>query len=1081
MDFKQIYAKDDFAQFLKSFLPDDFEIDQEELNSDYSFKFIEKVAKLGECKSLDLKVFEIDHKSENDPRVTLSKEAFRLMRSYASRRSLIIFKNPKTKNYRLSLITFQTSWDEGKKIKTEYSNPRRYSFYLGPDAKTRTPEKFLIKLGKTNNFKDLLSRFSVEVVNKDFYREIAKFFNRLTGGDVKITTKVQHFEPEMTLPSVDKNDKKTYQEFAVRLIGRIIFCWFLKQKKSDRDISLMPDEFISTEAVENNESYYHNILEKIFFEVLNRPANQRKPELTNGFSKIPYLNGGLFDPHCDDFYENQPNWALKVPDNWFRDLFEILETYNFTIDENTVMDVDLSIDPEMLGRIFENLLAEINPETGESARKSTGSYYTPRPIVEYMVDQSLIQYLITKTQTNEEKIKALVSLDESDDSKNPLTQSEKETIVEALNEVKIIDPACGSGAFPIGILQKIVWILGRVDGDGKLWFGKKTENIDPLLKEDFKKKFANENFDYIRKTGVIRDSIYGVDIQPIAVEVSKLRCFLTLIVDEDIDDNADNRGIKPLPNLEFKFVAANTLVDLPGSSTNSNGQAGLFEHREDIEELKKLRDQYFISNGYEKVEIRSKFKDIQREMFKKQIAVLGQGQMTMALADWDPFSDKSSEWFDPEWMFGFKHFDISIANPPYFNINSINKEFIKHLSERYKDIHTGYNDIVYYFIFLGIDLLERTGCSIFITSNYFLGNKYATKLRRYLNKHTSKIVNFKDRLVFDAASVHTCISISHKEPKSNEVIFYVASSDKQIDSSNFEKELKPFSIKRCELNDNWVLAEDANMKVIKKINNDCYSLGEITVIKKGATSGNRKVFTVDKTFALHNHFERELLRTSINSKNIKRYLLIDSKKFLIYIDGDTKIKEYPNIFEYLIKNKKELTSRNEVTRGLYPWFRLERPREKEIFDAKEKIVVPYRAENNRFAYDDNQGFNDGGGSYALVVEDAQQISIKFLLGILNSKMMDWYYKFIGKPKGNVREYFNAPLSLIPIKKISRNGQEPFVEIVDKILALTKSDDYLSNPTKQSKVHKYERQIDQMVYKLYSLTAEEINIIEDLSK
>ncbi len=766
MNFKDSYHRDDFLLFLKDLIPG-IAKDVRPVSLGSGYKAIKNAIFLGSSDELDLSIFELKIEGKAEKKIFHAKEGFRLMKEYQAFKALAVYFSEEDRNWRLSLMQMTPERTENGKTTQKFSNPRRYSFYLGPQAKTKTPENFLIKKGVVKDFEDLLSRFSVEVVNKEFYKEIAKFFRRLVGGDVKLGSNLDHFEQEMTLPSVDKTDHNTYQEFAVRLIGRVIFCWFLKQKKSSEGISLLSDEFLSTKAVELNDNYYHNILERIFFEILNKPLNQRNPEFSNTYGKIPYLNGGLFDPHNDDFYENQPNWALKIPDDWFLKLFEILETYNFTIDENTVLDADLSIDPEMLGRIFENLLAEINPETGESARKSTGSYYTPRPIVEYMVDQSLVQYLLSKTRVSEEKIKALISVDELDDELYPLIDQEKQKIIAALDEVKIIDPACGSGAFPIGILQKIVFVLGKIDQNGQLWFEKKTEDLDPLLKEDFKKKFANENFDYIRKTGVIRDSIYGVDIQPIAVEVSKLRCFLTLIVDEDIDENAENRGIKPLPNLEFKFVAANTLIDLPGSGA-SDGRINLFEDDSGINQLKKLRDQYFVSNGYDKERIKSKFKDIQREMFKNQIGKGGQGTMTMALAAWNPFADESSSWFDPEWMFGTKNFDVVIANPPYETSRSkgISEQEKKYLQNNYETAEDKF-DYYVFFIEKSAKISKPLGVVCLITPSTYLTKPLSKKIRSFLLRN--KILDIKEfkGLVFQAV-VPTAIIIFQVDSPSAE-------------------------------------------------------------------------------------------------------------------------------------------------------------------------------------------------------------------------------------------------------------------------------------------------------------------------
>src|SRR5260221_566516 len=236
-------------------------------------------------------------------------------------------------------------------------------------------------------------------INKAFYKEISGLFTQLVGGSVYKGTKREDYEALLKLPSIQDKSQASL-EFAVRLIGRVIFCWFLREKKSDQGKSLMPNDLLSLEAVKHNPDYYHNILEPIFFEVLNKSVKSRKEDYgKEPFSSIPYLNGGLFSPQDDDFFSyNEDKQAVNhnvvvIPDEWLRKFFEVLETYNFTIDENTSFDEELSIDPEMLGRIFENLLAEINPETGESARKSTGSYYTPRAIVDYMDDESLLLYL----------------------------------------------------------------------------------------------------------------------------------------------------------------------------------------------------------------------------------------------------------------------------------------------------------------------------------------------------------------------------------------------------------------------------------------------------------------------------------------------------------------------------------------------------------------------------------------------------------------------------------------------------------------------------------------------------------------
>jgi len=248
----------------------------------------------------------------------------------------------------------------------------------------------------------------------------------------------------LQLPSTPVENRKVYQEFAVRLIGRTIFCWFLKNKKSDSGVPLIPEEWLSSNMVAgvNNDqhNYYHAILEKLFFLVLNKKVEDRKPYvLPSKHELVPFLNGGLFEAQADDFFPkdskgiHQINFALNIPNDWFLKFFETLEQYNFTIDENSINDFEVSIDPEMLGTIFENLLAEIDPDTEKSARKSTGSFYTPREIVDYMVEQSLLQYIKTKTNIeDEEQLEVLLK----DDTENPFNEKETITILEALSEVK---------------------------------------------------------------------------------------------------------------------------------------------------------------------------------------------------------------------------------------------------------------------------------------------------------------------------------------------------------------------------------------------------------------------------------------------------------------------------------------------------------------------------------------------------------------------------------------------------------------------------------------------------------------------
>ena len=444
-------------------------------------------------------------------------------------------------------------------------------------------------------------------------------------------------------------------------------------------------------------------------------------ELINGI--VPFLNGGLFECldnktdkiYIDGFSDNlvKPH-QLIVPDYLFfgfdqevdlsgvvgistkafknatvKGLISILESYKFTIAENTPIEEDVALDPELLGKVFENLLASYNPETKTTARKQTGSFYTPREIVNYMVDESLIAYLKNSVKNwdieAEELDKQLHDL-LSYDAVNPFAENNdlQKQIIHALDNCKILDPACGSGAFPMGILQKMVHILQKVDPENKYWQElqlnkavKETEGAFAITdKKEREQKLIeiNEAFDekindpdYARKLFLVENCIYGVDIQEIAAQISKLRFFISLVVDQKVDKAKPNFGIRALPNLETKFVAANTLIGIE----KPEAQMTLFDNQEIKEleqELKNVRHRLFSAKSpATKRRLRDKDKEI-REKIGNLLVEHGWGNETAKqLAGWDPYDQNaSSPFFDPEWMFDISDgFDVVIGNPPY--------------------------------------------------------------------------------------------------------------------------------------------------------------------------------------------------------------------------------------------------------------------------------------------------------------------------------------------------------------------------------------------------------------------------------
>ena len=761
IDFSKAYNRADFVNYLRrDFLPDDFE--QEEKNVPFwsQMNYASVATCLGKSRTLDLVVYEIKHRSPHDARVGLSKDAFRMLAGEKQNRALVIFvPEDNSDNYRFSLIEIQLSIGENdSNVTRTYSNPRRYSYYLGKGIACYTPNKYLNELGRVKDVKDLFERFSVEVLTKAFYQELSDWY--------AWAIKVISFPNDI---STRTDDKLHNHEGVIRLITRLIFVWFLKERK------LIPWQFFDQEYIANHlikgfnphkidnlfgkseaSVYYRAILQNLFFAMLNCPITKEgstefterrfkdnrsqfddnklmryRDEFNNpdeflrlANETVPFLNGGLFDcldekrsgMYYDGFSERKESMAqLIVPDYLFfgeeagknidlsefygdankkkvsaRGIIDIFKRYNFTVEENMPFDKDVSLDPELLGKVFENLLAAYIPETSEIVRKNTGSFYTPREIVQYMVDESLVAHL-KRTVGNELEGEYRKLLDYAD-NETSLTEQQKLAIMRSLYNCKILDPACGSGAFPVGVLQQMVHILTKIDPDNSRWqkmlfditldenssaYQSLTKEEQVELKDDLYRSF-NENFnrpDYSRKLYLIENCIYGVDIQPIAIQISKLRFFISLIIDQKINNNpADNFGIRPLPNLEAKFVAANSLISL------NRKKATLFDSDKIKDKEAKLKIAKHKIFSAKTSKTKEKYREQVRTLRKEIADLLIEQRMVgneqaQQLEQWDMFDQNaSSPFFDPEWMFGVKGgFDLIIGNPPYNELRDLTK------------------------------------------------------------------------------------------------------------------------------------------------------------------------------------------------------------------------------------------------------------------------------------------------------------------------------------------------------------------------------------------------------------------------
>jgi len=537
MEFNKAYNRQEFMNFLQnSFLPDDFIQTEEQVTFSTQMKYSCEAVKLGSSATLDLVVYEIKHTSRHDARVALSKEAFRMLADEMEDRALVVFiPQDNNDNYRFSFIEISLDIaQDSSRITRNYSNPRRYSYLLGKGIAYYTPNKYLNEKGRVVNDDDLHSRFSVEVLTKEFYNELSDWY--------AWAIQIIRFPNNIN----DKTDDAKYNsESAIRLITRLIFVWFLKQRH------LISEEFFDESYIANNliaefsphkteglfkqksfeSKYYKAILQNLFFAMLNSPItaegstelserhfrngrgdydNNKLMRYEDFFSNpqlfvdlanhtVPFLNGGLFDcldnkdngMYYDGFSDREAvRKSLVVPDFLFfgdevgknidlsiwygdkkkkkvsaRGIIDILKRYNFTVEENTPFDQEVSLDPELLGKVFENLLASFNPETQTTARKQTGSFYTPREIVQYMVDESLVAHL--KRTVDEDLEPKFRQLLQYSDEPVELTDEQRMQIMQSLYNCKILDPACGSGAFPMGMLQQMVHVLGRIDSDNK--------------------------------------------------------------------------------------------------------------------------------------------------------------------------------------------------------------------------------------------------------------------------------------------------------------------------------------------------------------------------------------------------------------------------------------------------------------------------------------------------------------------------------------------------------------------------------------------------------------------------------------
>jgi adenine-specific DNA-methyltransferase len=1018
------YNRASFQSFLTNFLP---EYVKDERVIDFGSRIFESTIYLGRSKVLNIPVYEIKVDEKIEARVGITKNAFKLMKQLQDYKALIVFSDNNSRDWRLSYGSIVPVIRDGK-ITEEFSNPRRFSYLLGVNSKINTANNFLVRKGLVNDLSDLESRFSVEVVNDDFYRRIAALFDQLVG--------TSESKGELVHPG----DGEIRQQYVVRLIGRILFCWFLSEKKDEGGVPLVSKSILSSSKIKSTQSYLDEILNVLFFEVLNTSIEERI-NLLEDFSLTPFLNGGLFSPRHEDYYSrnNIPkNSIVKVPNSWFLNLFELFELFNFTIDENSSVDIELSIDPEMLGRIFENLLARMDPLTGESIRSLTGSFYTPREIVDRIVDSALITYLQGMTGIALEKINALFTYDLVDDSIFPLSPDEKSILVRLISEMKVLDPACGSGAFPIGALQRILFVLGRLDPEAKLWIDNQFKFLTPELRKIVQKELDSKNFNYVRKLNAIRSNIYGVDIQPIAAEIAKLRCFLTLVVEQDVHASEPNRGVHILPNLEFKFVTANTLIPL-------HEAAGLFgDEIELIEKIQEIRSKYFATqNAKVKESLHQKFV----KLLKEQKNSLWESSRLEQIKSFRPFdSESSADFFEPEFMFGIKSFDVIIGNPPYIDSQVMIKSmpgYRERLAPYYESA-TGKWDIFILFLEKSMTLLKPQGVMSMIIKNTLIDSSYSSGIRKYLSEfRIDKLEDYSEVNVFKSASVYPLIvqvtKTKVKKPVEIEIL-----NESNTDSRKLLIPAKEFYAEK-----NW------GAFFSPQLTQDLFSsfppavpLNKLTFVSEVASSG----FT-NEAYQLK-EYVREYSGKTDEENSYRRFMTTGLIDPFISLWGTSKCRYLKNdYFEPVVTD----VDINKVN-----------PRRLAVAKLS-KIVVGGMSKKIEAFLDIDGQYMPGVSTFYISIQEQKDLNhLKYLVGLLNSDLISFWFSetFRGlRMAGGYLRISHNELGQIPVVLGDKSQIEAMVSIVDKLI---------SNSISEEDRLRFTTNLNQLVLDIYGISNERWN-------
>ena len=977
----------------------------------------------------------------------------------------------------------------------------------------------LIEIEDVTNFDTLHKAWegilNTEALNKQFYRKLFAWYEWAV--------------KEATFPT-DENRVIKPEEHVIRLITRLLFIWFIKEK------GLVADELFNKSKIQDllnegdfnkGDSYYRAVLQNLFFATLNTEIDKRAfsketydtnrdfscyrykaqmddpDKLLSLFAQTPFINGGLFDcldtfkatgkeSYRIDCFSDKQYHKLSIPNRLFfhenRGLLPLLEHYKFTVEENTPIDQEVALDPELLGRVFEHLLATLNPETGKTVRKETGSYYTPRVIVDYMVDEALVATLSQKcsptdsdTQLWEERLRYLFDYAQMfDDASEWFDASEMDAIVKTISELKILDPAVGSGAFPMGMLHKLTLALRRLDSDNTRWEELQKELAGKRAKEAFNTQNQQErddelkeisqtferyrDSDFGRKLYLIQNSIFGVDIQPIACQIAKLRFFISLAIEQKPDRDAKNFGIKPLPNLETRFVAANTLIGLDISETE-----GLFQDdtiQQLLKEIDAIRERFFLANNRtqkrkletqeekcreqlenELEQQRTEWIENRQTQIESKIAPLPNPEQREQLrekeqkayekhkekfdasfedarkiAQWKPYDQNSkADWFEPERMFGFTDgFDIVIGNPPYGA--KIASSDLKKIKVNIKDTKNS-NSAALFIDYAKNHLIKidtKDGVVAFIVPKSLLFSERWLDLRFAILENTTILIDVEK--AFEKVKLEQVVFIWNSRCSDS---FYVGRkflNNLFTRTTRIDKKYpKKFQAWICDVSEKDIILGS-------KIEGIETYLRNISETKRG--------LSIQKN--LNTHGDTQV----IGGKEVKRY----------QING---IKGYINRADLNMTNKKTqfLLQPKVISQRLVAHIQNPYPHIKvtSTVDKNGKILSVDTVENT-------------------VITDSNFDPV-FIAALFNSTLINWYtYRFIFCCAIRTMDFDNYYVGKIPLARITPEQQLPIIELANQILTTKRADP-------NADISTLENEIDKLVYALYDLTEEEITIVE----